>query len=642
MGYPPIIKFFLTKALYMNTLFDKSYQRTLDCLGTLIADHKTHRIDVWLFETRLDRLAVQEKLRLEGFDIHLHSSYKPLVNHFLDRADLDAFNTITITYPVYEGIEEKRFLLECYPLSECFKTIDFIFLPSTEKLSLTSPAYYDISGILKNGQKQQWSVFAPNQFGSTLYHQASLNQCGWLRVSDQRSETSIGTQKIAQTNLLKNEALETEFEAIFRDIIIQTRDYANTVLNELKQQENLTRRPLFFEQLILDVSLPMRDQPLNYQHEIISYQEILHEELYFSLLELLEKEARPFLGEIDMRTLQTGQIIPLVSYGHGIPSLKISTRSFSDTIIQDELRQTKTNEVNELKGLVGVDTQLSLNNIYNLLNQLPGEDISAKSVLGKDVKGIYHPGTDKPVLISAAQHANETSATIGVMCAVDNLLENATSAHFALVPVENPDGYDMHQQFLNISPWHIHHALRYTALGDDLEYRTQAPLYEKEIRYKALEKSMAISDMPISLHINMHGYPSHEWTRPLTGYIPKGFAAWTIPKGMFLLIRYHTGLETQARLLMEHTTAILSQDPNIMTFNRHQLEVYEQYAGKLTFEVINQIPCVISEDNRSPYPLTVYTEYPDETLQGSSFKQAHHAQKSACLAIYQAWQSIDA
>ena len=57
----------------------------------------------------------------------------------------------------------------------------------------------------------------------------------------------------------------------------------------------------------------------------------------------------------------------------------------------------------------------------------------------------------------------------------------------------------------------MHHAARYTALGDDLEYRVKGALYEKEIRHKAREISQA------QLHINLHGYPSHERTRPLSG-----------------------------------------------------------------------------------------------------------------------------
>ena len=56
---------------------------------------------------------------------------------------------------------------------------------------------------------------------------------------------------------------------------------------------------------------------------------------------------------------------------------------------------------------------------------------------------------------------------------------------------------------------------------------TQPP-YEIGARNQALELSGA------QLHLNLHGYPAHEWTRPFTGYLPRGFELWTIPKGFFL------------------------------------------------------------------------------------------------------------
>ena len=76
----------------------------------------------------------------------------------------------------------------------------------------------------------------------------------------------------------------------------------------------------------------------------------------------------------------------------------------------------------------------------------------------------------------------------------------------------------------------MHHAARYTGLGDDVESRGDTPVYESLIRKEALAL------MDAKLHINLHGYPAHEWTRPLSGYLPRGFELWTIPKGFFVII----------------------------------------------------------------------------------------------------------
>ena len=51
-----------------------------------------------------------------------------------------------------------------------------------------------------------------------------------------------------------------------------------------------------------------------------------------------------------------------------------------------------------------------------------------------------------------------------------------------------------------------------------------APPYgEKGARLEAIARTSA------RLHLSLHGYPAHEWTRPLNGYVPHGFSQWTIP-----------------------------------------------------------------------------------------------------------------
>ena len=58
-------------------------------------------------------------------------------------------------------------------------------------------------------------------------------------------------------------------------------------------------------------------------------------------------------------------------------------------------------------------------------------------------------------------------------------------------------------------------------------------------------------------------------------------------------------------------------------------------------EVIGAIPCRLVESDRGPVPLTLITEYPDETLQGAAFVAAHEAQRAAVIAAYEAFQALD-
>jgi hypothetical protein len=172
----------------------------------------------------------------------------------------------------------------------------------------------------------------------------------------------------------------------------------------------------------------------------------------------------------------------------------------------------------------------------------------------------------------------------------------------------------------------MHHAARYTAHGNDLEYGPDDPETEKAVRLRALALSGA------QLHVNLHGYPAHEWTRPFTGYVPRGFEHWTIPQGFLLILRHHPDWAEQGRALLESVAHRLSAIPDLAAFNRRQREVCAAHAGGLPCEVIGAVPCFIAPDARSPAPLTLITEFPDETVIGEAFRFAHTVQMTAALA----------
>ncbi len=222
------------------------------------------------------------------------------------------------------------------------------------------------------------------------------------------------------------------------------------------------------------------------------------------------------------------------------------------------------------------------------------------------------------MMISAGQHANETTGVVGALRAANRLISRE-SAHFTISPQENPDGYEIHKRLCALQPHHMHHAARYTALGDDLEYRKGEGLYEKAIRVEAEKLTGA------KLHVNLHGYPSHEWTRPLSGYVPRSFAMWTLPKGFFLIIRHHASWERQAEELIDRVTKHLAAIDGLVAYNNAQIRLFEQHAGETGFRIINGFPCLVGVDDRHTVPLTLITEYPDETIYGDAFVRTYRA-----------------
>jgi hypothetical protein len=278
---------------------------------------------------------------------------------------------------------------------------------------------------------------------------------------------------------------------------------------------------------------------------------------------------------------------------------------------------------------------LSLAQVRDELARLPGQALEGRSREGRPIPGLYRAGPKPPILLTAGQHANETSGVVGALRAAHALL-SGPDAHLALIPVENPDGYALHGRLCEANPRHMHHAARYTALGNDLEYGPDDPASEKGTRLRAIALSGA------KLHVNLHGYPAHEWTRPFTGYVPRGFEHWTIPKGFFLILRHHPDWAGPGRALLEAVAQRLSAVPGLAAFNRRQTEVCAAHGGRSPGCVIADIPCLVGPDARSPVPLTLITEFPDETVLGDAFVFAHTVQMETALAAAAAHAELGA
>lgn len=122
--------------------------------------------------------------------------------------------------------------------------------------------------------------------------------------------------------------------------------------------------------------------------------------------------------------------------------------------------------------------------------------------------------------------------------------------------------------------------------------------------------------------------------------MPRGFELWTIPKGFFLILRHHPGWQAQGRALLEHVCAALGQVAGLPEYNARQMALYERHAGELPFEVIKGTACMQTETTRAGAPVTLITEFPDETVEDDAFRFAHGVQMQAVLAAVSAWQQL--
>ncbi len=577
----------------MTILLDERVPRTLD---TLVRDwaredlRGTH-LEAWLFEDETARREAEKVFAQAGVAARLRSAYKPLVHAFLEEIDTVGLSRVSVRYPVHPEADPRRFLSEAYPLAAMLDGVETHFEPGEADLTYAVRAEYG------DGRVAEHTVFAPNRVKPNHLGQTDLAPTGWLRIKDRHQ----GMQDI-------DEPFETEIEQVFHKAM------AALMAHEWPAEEP------YAETIAIDVTIPGIERPLPYGDEVMSTREALHEDFYFSLLEFFKhKSGRP----PEDRGLQPGQIVPDIRAGQGDAHLRVELRPFGEPV--DPVRPEQDFEA--------ADAAPGLAQLQRELAALPGETFEGRSREGRPVRGLYRSGSRPAVLVTSGQHANETSAPVGAFRAVRRLLANAES-NVAFIPVENPDGYALHGRLCEGNARHMHHAARYTSLGNDLEYGRAEPVYEIGARNRALALSGA------QLHINLHGYPAHEWTRPFTGYLPRGFELWSIPKGFFLIMRHHPSWAPAARTLIEAVTKGLSAVPGLAEFNRRQIEICSIHSGGTPYEIINDVPCLITSEERHPTPLTLITEFPDETIYGDAYRFAHTVQMATVIAAEGAFASI--
>lgn len=570
----------------MPMIYESCFERTLDQLVASYAEAKGSSIEAWTFDDEPSRRAAEFRLAEVGIKARFRSAYKPLIHFFLEEVDIGSLAAVHVVYPTHPNCHAHRFRSEAYPLAALVGEAKLTF-----EAGLHDDLCYQVSLSRKDGCSSVHSVFAPNRQHVDSVGVNHLSPTGWTRIG------GIGP----------GERLETDYEALFENSVQAIAAYG------------WGDREPYFEELNIAVALPSKDRRLMVGEEAISLQEAMHEDLYFSILEVFHKRSGLQLG--DWRG-QPGQIVPEIRYTDAAPAVRIETRVL-----------TQSEADSEFITLNHAESPVSAGQVRAELLEIRGDAFEACSPSGRRVMARYRKGTDRAVMISSGRHANETTGIVGALRAARELATRP-HAHFVVSPLENPDGYQIHWRLRADNPYHLHHAARYTALGDDLGKRTTEPLFEKAIHKEAERLSTA------RLHLDLHGYPSHEWTRPLSGYLPGAFGEWAVPMGFCLLMYHHPAWTDTATQLVEKVTERLARVPGLLERNAAQIELFENHRGKADFQMINGTPCLICSDESRSIPMFFISEYPDETIYGRAFIDAHDAQTEFVLAAYESYQEM--
>ncbi|KMO19910.1 hypothetical protein [Methylobacterium platani] len=566
----------------MTLLLDTTLPRSLDALLARPWPSGA-TVEAWLFEDAESRRAAERALAARGVAARLRSAYKPLLHAFLEEIDLAGIIEIAVAYPVHPAAAPQRFLTEAYPLAALVGAVPLRF--TAQEPQETGLPAYEVRLTDGTGGIRDLRVPAPNRRHADAFGRVLLSPTGWL------GDGETGAR------------LETDVEAAFAQAMAAVADHPWGDTEP------------FFEELSVRIGIPARDRALPCGEEAVSLAEALHEDLYFSLLEHFQHRTGRPPGD---RHLRPGQIVPEIAIRDGAVAVTVETRPLHGP--GDPLPAAGA----------GI---LAAEDLPAALAALGGAALAATTRAGRPVLGRYLAGTDRAVTIGSGQHPNEVTGPAGALAAA-RILAARDGAHVTVSPLENPDGAALQRRLAAGNPRHMHHAARYTALGDDLEYRIAPPFYETALRHEVERSSGAL------LHLNLHGYPAHEWTRPFSGYLPSGFETWSLPRGFFLILRHWRGWGEAAEALATAVTAELAEDAGLMALTEAQLALSARHGPLPALRMIHGIPCLIAEDARHRVPLTLITEYPDETIAGEALAAGIRAQARTVIAAYDAFQGL--
>jgi hypothetical protein len=88
----------------------------------------------------------------------------------------------------------------------------------------------------------------------------------------------------------------------------------------------------------------------------------------------------------------------------------------------------------------------------------------------------------------------------------------------------------MAYELQKLTPTHMLHAGRYSALGMDVGSQVNSPdplLPESRVRNRVWREWLP------DIYLNPHGYPSHEWVQQFAGYVPPGFRSYWSTRGWY-------------------------------------------------------------------------------------------------------------
>lgn len=229
-----------------------------------------------------------------------------------------------------------------------------------------------------------------------------------------------------------------------------------------------------------------------------------------------------------------------------------------------------------------------------------GRDISVLEITApttSELVSLAKLTTLKPtIFITGRQHANEVSSTSHILKLAELLAtdpaygETLKKVNVVLHPVENPDGAQMAFDLQKLTPTHMLHAGRYSALGMDVA--SQVGMADPLLP-ESLVRGNVWRDWLPDIYLNPHGYPSHEWVQQFAGYVPPGFRIYLTTRGWYTSVsglrdpRYPVYAQA-TEAMREAIVREINSNADVRAMNLRHQSRYRKWAFGFGPNVFNQ------------------------------------------------------
>ncbi|HWI63646.1 MAG TPA: M14 family zinc carboxypeptidase, partial [Symbiobacteriaceae bacterium] len=330
--------------------------------------------------------------------------------------------------------------------------------------------------------------------------------------------------------VLVETALDTDAEAFWtawqEQVLPRLREYLTPAPDPATQP--------FFGRLMVEVAMSEDDRRLGIREEQISPLDALHEDLYFYTLDYLNQLG---LSQVGKGYPAPGAVEPWVVGGEGGPRARVrlfgrppGASALADgvpaqaAVLPAPAAGIPADQIigpDQLPPYLAYLATLPGVRVWQAGLSLSGRPTWALSVLAPTAGTIAPPqklSAWRPtLLVNARRHANEVSSTNSILRLAELAAREgvAQGVNLVIIPIENVDGAAVHYAMQQVHPnWKLH-AARFNAAGVDFGFDQ----FEPEPRFgeartlptlwRAFQPDVILDD---------HGYPSHEWVQPFSGY----------------------------------------------------------------------------------------------------------------------------